>query len=513
MTALIKTLIDRRSDLLTALIQHLELSMIALLIAVAIAVPLAILVIPHRKVAEVLMQVTSILQTIPSLALLGLLIPFVGIGNTPAIIALIAYALLPIFTNTYTGISQIDPLYHEAATAFGMTRWQQLRKVELPMAMPTILSGIRTATVMIIGTATLAALVGAGGLGTFILLGINRNDSDLTLIGAIAAAGLAVILSLVLAGLQKLKWKQILIGLSILIVAGGGGWGIKQLTAPTVVNITIAGKLGSEPDILINMYKLMIEAKTTRVHVTLKPNFGQTTFLYRALKAKKIDVYPEFTGTVLESFVKPTAKQSAAIAQGADSYPVAKQLIKRQDHLTLLKPLAYNNTYAVVVTKKFAEENHVQTISDLRRVQSNLKAGFDLEFIDRRDGNVGLKQVYGLNLAISSLDPSLRYLALNKGDINVTDGYSTDSQLAQYHLIALKDDRHLFPEYRGAPLMRTDFAQSHPQIVKILNELAGKITETQMQAMNYAVNVQKKSAASVAKQFLIQHHLLTNGSK
>ena len=156
-----------------------------------IAIPLAIYAIRHRKMANVLLQIAGILQTIPSLALLGLLIPVVGIGNVPAIIALVVYALLPIFQNTYVGLNGIDPSLEEAADAFGMSRWQKLVRVELPIAMPVIISGIRTATVLIIGTATLAALIGAGGLGTYILLGINRNEPMLTFIGALASAFLS----------------------------------------------------------------------------------------------------------------------------------------------------------------------------------------------------------------------------------------------------------------------------------------------------------------------------------
>lgn len=150
--------------MLEAAFQHLSISLISLLIAALIAIPLAIWAANH-KMAEVLLQITGVLQTIPSLALLGLLIPFVGIGTVPALIALVIYALLPIFQNTYIGLAEIDPSIEEAAVAFGMSRMRRLLKVELPIALPVIISGIRTALVLIIGTATLAALIGAGGLG------------------------------------------------------------------------------------------------------------------------------------------------------------------------------------------------------------------------------------------------------------------------------------------------------------------------------------------------------------
>ncbi|MCI1986263.1 MAG: ABC transporter permease/substrate-binding protein [Lactobacillus sp.] len=500
-----QTFLDKRGDLLVALGQHIQISLIALVIAVAIAVPLGIWAQGHQRFAQSLLQLTGILQTIPSLALLGLLIPFVGIGTVPAIIALVVYALLPIFQNTYVGLTEIDPAYQEAAAAFGMSRWQKLRKVELPLAMPVIMGGIRTATVLIIGTATLAALIGGGGLGNFILLGINRNDSALTLIGALASAALALLFSAGLALVQKLRFRYVAYALVALVVIGGGAWGVQALR-PKPETITVAGKLGSEPEILINMYKELIEAGQDNVKVVLKPNFGQTSFLYSALKSDKIDLYPEFTGTVVTSLVKPTAKQKQALAAGANSYPIANRLLAKQG-LVLQKPMRYNNTYALVVRQADAQRYGLKTIADLKKLPQ-AKAGFDLEFASRSDGYPGIQQAYGLNLAINSLDASLRYQALTKGQVQVTDGYSTDSQIAQYHLLALQDPKHVFATYRGAPLMRTAWAKKHPALVKRLNRLAGKITEEEMQQMNYAVNVKKQSAAKVAKAYLRQHGLL-----
>lgn len=163
MNALISTWHERWGEWLTALLQHLQISLVSLLIAIAVAVPLGILLQRRRRAAEIALQITGIVQTIPSLALLGLLIPLVGIGTVPAVIALVAYALFPIMQSTITGLNGIDPNLVEAGTAFGMTRGQRLRKFELPIAMPVIVSGVRTSAVMIIGTATLAALIGAGG--------------------------------------------------------------------------------------------------------------------------------------------------------------------------------------------------------------------------------------------------------------------------------------------------------------------------------------------------------------
>ena len=199
------------SSIPEAIFQHLQLSLSALLLACFLSVILAILIRPFSKVAEIILQVTGILQTIPSLAILGLLIPFLGIGFLPALVALVLYGIFPILQNTLVGLRNIDPILQEAALAFGMNRWQRLKKVDLPLALPMILSGIRTSAIMIIGTATLAALIGAGGLGSYILLGIDRQDNTLILTGAVLSAILAIIFSLLIQLLNRFKMKQVVL--------------------------------------------------------------------------------------------------------------------------------------------------------------------------------------------------------------------------------------------------------------------------------------------------------------
>lgn len=505
MNQIFQILNERRGDLWVALLQHLQISLLSLLLAMLIAMPLAFWATKHKKTAEFLLQVTSILQTIPSLALLGLLIPLVGIGTVPAVIALVVYALLPIFQNTYLGLTGIDPALEEAADAFGMSRMQKLLKVELPLAMPAIISGIRTALVLIIGTATMAALIGAGGLGSFILLGIDRNNTALIVIGAVCSGLLAISLSALIKWLEHASVKTALgvLGVCLLFLAGSG---IYEAIGNQTETITIAGKLGSEPEILINMYKELIEDGDSHVKVALKPNFGKTTFLFSALKNGKIDVYPEFTGTILETLAKKPVPASGLTEK--QTYQKACILMQKQDKLSLLKPMAYDNTYALAVKSSFKKKHHLETISDLGAIQSQLKGGMTLEFIDRGDGFKGIKKLYEINFPVKSMEPALRYQAIDQGKVNIVDAYSTDSELRQYHLSILKDDKHNFPIYQGAPLMRTDFAKKHPQVVKSLEKLAGKITEKEMQEMNYQVNVKNVEPARVAHQYLVKHHIV-----
>ena len=504
MSKLLTTFQERFGDWLTALGQHLQLSLLTLLLAIFLAVPLAIYLSTRKRASNWVLQVAGIFQTIPSMALLGLFIPIMGIGTLPALTALVIYAIFPILQNTITGLQGIDPSLEEAGIAFGMTKLERLKKFEIPLAMPVIMSGIRTAAVMIIGTATLAALIGAGGLGSFILLGIDRNNASLILIGALSSAFLAIAFNLLLKWMEKAKLRTIFAAFAVMVIGLGVSYTPSLLAKPEKENLVIAGKLGPEPEILANMYKILIEEKTDMT-VTVKPNFGKTTFLYEALKKGDIAIYPEFTGTVTESLLKPTPQVNH---DPEAVYQAARDGIKKQDNLALLKPMAYQNTYAVAVPKKIAQEYGLKTISDLKKVEGQLKAGFTLEFNDREDGNKGLQKVYGLNLQVSTMEPALRYQAIQSGDIQITDAYSTDAELARYDLVVLEDDKQLFPPYQGAPLMKTALLEKHPELEAVLNKLAGKITADQMSQMNYQVGVEGKSASQVARDFLIQEGII-----
>ncbi|MGQ7742275.1 ABC transporter permease/substrate-binding protein, partial [Streptococcus suis] len=386
---LFETFIERKDEWGIALFEHLRISLLALIIAIAIAVPLGLILSSKKRLTEWSLQITGIFQTIPSLALLGLFIPFMGIGTLPAVVALVIYAIFPILQGTLTGLGEIDPSLEEAATAFGMNKWEKLKKFKLALAMPILMSGIRTASIMIIGTATLAALVGAGGLGSFILLGIDRNDSALILIGAVSSAVLAVLFGYGIRLLQDKKPKTILLALLVTLFTVGASY-VPMLNFSTK-QLVIAGKLGAEPEILINMYKLLIEDQTD-IKVEIKPNFGKTSFLYEALKSGSIDIYPEYTGTITSTLLKNSPMDLSTNPE--EVYTYAKEAILEQDGLMYLAPMAFQNTYALAVTEDYAQKNGLEKISDLAKVQQTAVAGFSLEFNDREDGNIGLKNLY-----------------------------------------------------------------------------------------------------------------------
>lgn len=503
MKAFINTFQERKWELLQTLFEHIQLSFIALLIATLIAIPIGIWLTRHTKIAEPIINIAAIMQTIPSLALLGLMIPFFGIGRVPAIIALVIYALLPILRNTYTGIKEVDPSLKEAAQGIGMNTYRQLKNVEIPIAMPVIMAGIRTAMVLIIGTATLAAFIGAGGLGDLILLGIDRNNMNILLLGAIPAALLALLFDFVLKCMEKLSYRKMMIVtglllLSFLLVA------IWPLFFQKDNQMKFAGKLGTEPEIITNMYKLIIEDKTD-VNVEIEPGMGKTTFLFNALKSDNIDGYLEFTGTVLGEITKEDAKFTTE----KEVYKQANESINKKYQMSLLKPMQYNNTYALAVKKEYADKYQLKSINDLQKVKSAIRAGFTLEFNDRMDGYKGIQKKYGIKFDnVRTMEPKIRYQAIEQGKIDLIDAYSTDAELKKYGMVVLKDDKNLFPPYQGAPLLKDETIKEHPEVVKALNQLAGKITDEEMQTMNYAVTYQNKSPESIAHAYLKREKLI-----
>ncbi|HEM5125770.1 ABC transporter permease/substrate-binding protein [Streptococcus suis] len=500
---LFETFIERKDEWGIALFEHLRISLLALIIAIAIAVPLGLILSSKKRLTEWSLQITGIFQTIPSLALLGLFIPFMGIGTLPAVVALVIYAIFPILQGTLTGLGEIDPSLEEAATAFGMNKWEKLKKFKLALAMPILMSGIRTASIMIIGTATLAALVGAGGLGSFILLGIDRNDSALILIGAVSSAVLAVLFGYGIRLLQDKKPKTILLALLVTLFTVGASY-VPMLNFSTK-QLVIAGKLGAEPEILINMYKLLIEDRTD-IKVEVKPNFGKTSFLYEALKSGSIDIYPEYTGTITSTLLKNSPTDLSTNPE--EVYTYAKEAILEQDGLMYLAPMAFQNTYALAVTEDYAQDHGIEKISDLAKVQQTAVAGFSLEFNDREDGNIGLKNLYNLQLNVKTMEPALRYEAIKSGNVQIIEAYSTDSKVVTYKLKILEDDKQLFPPYQAAPLLSKETLEKYPELEQVLGVLAGNISTEEMTQMNYAVDVEGKSAEQVAREYLEQEGLL-----
>lgn len=497
---------DRQGMVFELVLEHLQLSIVSLLIAILIAVPLGLLLTRKQKIAEPIIGVTAVLQTIPSLAILAFLIPFLGIGQTPAIVALIVYGLLPILRNTYTGIKEVDPALIEAATGMGMSSYKRLMKVELPIAMPVIMAGIRTSMVLIVGTTTIAALIGAGGLGELILLGIDRGgDINLIILGAIPAALLAIILDLVLRLFEKVSEKSAFTAVIIMLILAVTlvfvPWIIDQDKEPDLV---LGGKLGSEPSILINMYELLIEDQTD-LDVALETGLGKTTFVFSALEEGSIDIYPEFTGTSIVTHLEEQAVSNDSV----EVYEQAKEGMLATYNMAYLEPMAFNNTYTLSAKQSFLDENNLSTIADLRTMDNEITAGFTLEFNDREDGYLGIQDVYDIEFGeVKTMEPGVRQEAIENDEVDIIDAYSTSSYMVELNLGSLEDTENLFPPYQGAPLMRQETLDQFPELEEILNQLAGKITDEEMREMNYQVDFEDKAPVTVAREFLVGAGLL-----
>ncbi|MDQ0206042.1 ABC transporter permease/substrate-binding protein [Alkalicoccobacillus murimartini] len=499
--------LQRQDMLWTALWEHLQLSIISLLIAVFIAVPIGILLSRKDRMAEFIIGIAAVLQTIPSLALLGFMILFVGIGTTPAIIALTAYALLPILRNTYTGIKEVNPAIREAARGMGMSTYRSLIKVELPIALPTVMAGIRTSMVLIVGTATLAALIGAGGLGDLIMTGIQRSNNEYILLGAIPAALLALIFDGILRVTERLtkrnSYKPVIavIGLALAIIF------VPMIAMRGTIgpDLVVGGKMGAEPEIVGNMYKHLIEDGTD-LTVQVQGNLGATDFVFNALRVGDIDMYPEFSGTIVGELL---ALEDFSYDPD-EAYEQAREGIFDEYQFRFLEPMLYNNTYALAVTREVAEENNLETISDLERFKDEWTFGFSFEFVDRQDGYAGFADQYGFELAdVRSLDAATGIQAVANGEVQVTDVYSTDAQIVEQDLVVLEDDQNLFPPYQGAPLIRQDTLDKHPELEDILNQLENELSEEDIQELNFRVDIEDENPSDVAWDYLVEIGLLT----
>ncbi|MBY0396753.1 MAG: ABC transporter permease/substrate-binding protein, partial [Thermoleophilia bacterium] len=310
----------QRGALAEATAAHLDLVLEALALAVLIGVPLGILATRSRRFEAAVLAGANILQTVPSLALLGfLLIAFGGaIGKAPALAALVIYALLPVIKNTILGLRSLDPGVAEAAVGLGMTAWQKLRLVELPLAVPIVLGGVRVATVAAVGMATIAAAIGAKGLGTFIFRGVSLSDPRLILLGALPAAFLALACDAALGELERAldphreRPTRLRAGLALgavgllLMAALWGAW----LERPGWLRgnasgrpVVIGSKDGTEMILLGHMLADLVEAETGRP-VDRRFNLGGTLVCYNALKQGGLDVYVEYTGTALTTLLK-----------------------------------------------------------------------------------------------------------------------------------------------------------------------------------------------------------------
>jgi osmoprotectant transport system permease protein len=500
------TLINRWPEILTGLQQHLFLSLVSILIAAVIAIPLGIFISRRKQVAEPVIGITAIFQTIPSLALFGFLLPVFGIGSTTAIIALTVYALLPILRNTYTGITGVDKSAVEAGKGMGMTNSQILRMIELPLALPIIMAGLRTATVLTIGVATLAAFIGAGGLGDLIYRGLSTTRNELVLAGAIPAALLAILFDFVLrriematepkATTKRSTWKIPLL-IAVPVVALVLFFALRGGTDEDAIVIT--GKKWTEQYILPYIISEYVKDKTD-YPVIVKEAIGETPILTEAIKKGDIDLFVEYTGTGYLTILKE--KYDPGMSP-EEIYERVKEGYAEKYDLKWTKPLGFENTYAVALNPDTAKQLKVKTISELAPKSNQVIFGGPTEFFEREDGYDPFVETYKLNFKEKrSLDPNLMYTAVKEGKIDAVPAFTTDGRIVRFNLETLKDDKKFFPPYYAVPVVREETLEEYPELEGVLNELEGKISEKDMAEMNAKVDLDKQDPQKVAKDFL-----------
>ena len=507
--------LNHGGEFLAATLRHLALVAAAIGVAVAVGVPLGVLAHRRPRVGNPLIGLANVVQTIPSLAMFGFLIPLPvigGIGAKAALIVLILYALLPVMRTTVSGLTSVDPAVREAGLAMGMTDRQLLFQVELPLARSAILAGVRVATVVGVGTATIAAAIGAGGLGEYIFRGVASVDSVVILAGAIPAALLALIADFVLGRAEH--WFSP--GFSVKGAHGKSSrFTVAVVASAAVILLLIAGLLWSERAqgrivigskdfteqvILGEMLAQLIEGNTP-LKIQRKLNLGDTLVCETAMRAGDLDLYVEYTGTALTAvFKQPVLLDSNEVnARVAASYAATGR--------TMLPSLGFNNTYVILVRGEDARRQGLKTISDAARHSPKWRAGFGAAFLDREDGYRGLVQTYGLRFAEPplSMNLSLTYRALAEKQVDLISGDATNGLIAKLDLVALEDDRRYFPPYFAVPVIRNETLTQHPELRAVLDRLVGKVTDQEMRQMNYEADVERHDASQVVKDFLTRH--------
>jgi len=497
--------LTHRAELGVMIERHLFLVLWSTLVAAAIGLPAGIIAAHRPRIGRPLLAAASIAQTIPSLALLGFLLPlpFIGgIGPRIAIVALILYALLPIVRSTAVGLRSIDPAVLDAGVAMGMTPRQLLWLVELPLALPSIVSGIRIATIVGIGTATIAAAIGAGGLGEYIFRGLSMVDSTVILAGAIPAALLALVADGVLTwverrlapGRQRLsRAAPAAIAAAALLVATLAA---AEIGAARPDAIVIGSKNFTEQVVLGELLAQTLERRG--LMVTRRLNLGGSFICDRAIRSGDIDAYVEYTGTALAAILKQPIVKDPEAAFGAvrDAYSRAG--------LSVLQPLGFNNTFAIVIRGADATALGLKTIEDLRRVEAQWRPGFGYEFAERSDGYAGLASTYGLQFITPPrvMDLDLVYRALATRQVDVIAGDATSGLIKALDLAMLQDNRAYFPPYYAVPIVRSSVLLAHPEMREAFAQLAGRISEDNMRAMNAAVDVDHRDVAETVRAFL-----------
>ena len=510
MHEVISLLINRYDFFLQLLWEHIEISLSASIIAIIIGGLLGVLIHEYKRLSGPVMLIVNFLYTIPSISMLGLLLYVSGVGNTTAIIALVIYALLPMVRNTFTGLDQIKSDMREAGIALGLTRLQRLWHIEIPLAMPTIMAGIRTMLVMTIALTGIASFIGAGGLGVAIYRGITTNQSVLTIAGSLLIALLAIVVDALFSLGERVarisphmkRYTIIFLSVMTLMAMAVGGWSLYCRHVKADV-IHIATKPMTEQLILGNALKELIEHKKGLTAEVTEGVGGGTSNIQPAMRSGQFDIYPEYTGTAWSAVLKRTDPYDESL------FSELSQAYKQEYNFEWVGMYGFNNTYGIGVRNEIANTYGLKTYSDLARIAPSLTLGGEYDFFGREDGYAGLQRVYNMHFkATKDMDIGLKYAAISRGDVDVMPIFTTDGQLSVAPITVLQDDKHLYPSYMAGNVVRSEVLIAHPELRPVLESLNNTITDQDMAKMNYAVETEHQLPADVAHKFLVEHNLI-----
>ena len=513
---------ENRAQILSLLLEHIELTFFAVALAIIIGIPIGILISYIKKLNKPILGLASVLQALPSMALLGFMIPFLGIGRVPAIVVVVLYSLLPIIKNTATGISGISDTMIESAKGIGLTNLQILFKIQIPQALPIIMAGVRISAVSAVGLMTMAAFIGGGGLGYLIFSGIRTVNNNQILAGAIPACLLALFVDYLFSIVERLvtpvalqlkgknkekvlkarrKDKVILIVFIILFAI----FLISKIDfhKESTDTLTVASKDFTEQNILCELSSIYL-ANNTNIKINKQCNLGGAQVVFQALEREDIDFYIDYLGTDYTDILK-----YEPISNVDKVYQTVKDEFASKYKIAVLSPMSFNNTYSLAVTKDLASKYNLKTISDLAKVSKDLTISPTLEFVNRNDGLPGLLKAYNLEFKNTiAMDGSPRYTALLNNNSQVIDAFTTDGLLRKFNLTVLEDDKNFFPPYYAVPLLKQKTLEKYPEVGTLMSKLGPYLTDEVMQEMNYQVDEVGKSPEEVAKEFLLTNKLI-----
>ena len=482
---------------------HLQLTLLALLLSIGVSVPLGVAATRLAWLEQPALALAGVIQTIPSLALLAVMVPVLAsldlqsIGFLPAIVGLTLYGILPVLRNTVIGLGSVEPALTEAARGVGMTPRQQLLMVELPLAMPVIVGGVRTATVWVVGIATLSTPVGATSLGNYIFSGLQTRNYVSVLVGCVAAAGLAMLLDglvrAVEVGLARRRRGRLVAALATVVLLYG--YAGATLAAPLLGNrerpIVVGAKSFTEQYVLGEAITGWIEHQTGRP-TSLLQSLGSLV-AFDALDSGEIDVYVDYTGTLWANEMG-----RAHIRAGrAQTLRGVREFLEAGHGLTLAATLGFENTYTLAVRAADAERLDLRAIGDLVPHAPRLAIGADVEFFARPEWPA-VRDTYGLDFrAQRAMDASLMYQAAATHAVDVIAAYTTDGRITAYDLRVLEDDRRAIPPYDAIVLAGARLAREAPDVLAALARLDGAIGADRMRALNLRVDERGEDPGAV----------------